>query len=80
MENVMAVRRTEMVFSMKLTPEGQDGQNEESNPCNSRCSLTQRLNVIFVKTSFDILDHKTCLADLRVAHHPNFDHHAATSE
>lgn len=37
---------------------------------------TQRLDVILVKTPFHILHHQTCFADLRVAHHPNFNDHA----
>ena len=38
---------------------------------------TQRLDVVLIKTSFDVLDHETRLANLRVAHHPHLDHHAA---
>jgi hypothetical protein len=56
-ENVMVVRRTEMVFSMKLTP----GRSGDSFSVGPRYSLgiqrTQRLDIILIKTTLDILDH-----------------------
>lgn len=73
----MVVRRTEIVFSMKLTPE-----KGRISSCARRSSeggkwsqlRTQRLNIVLVETALDILDHQTCLADLGVAHHPDLDH------
>lgn len=37
---------------------------------------TQRLNIILIETALHIFDHKTGLAYLRVANHPNLNHHA----
>lgn len=39
---------------------------------------TQRLDIILVKATLDILDHQTCLPDLRVPNHPDLDHHTNT--
>jgi hypothetical protein len=52
-----------MVFSMKLTP----------NVNNDEAESTERLNVILVKSAFDVFDHETCLSDGRVSHHSYFD-------
>lgn len=37
---------------------------------------TQRLNIILIEASLHVFDHKTGLAYLRVANHPNLNHHA----
>ena len=37
--------------------------------------ITQRLDIILVKATLDILHHKTCFADLWITNHPHFDHH-----
>lgn len=41
---------------------------------------TQRLDIILVKTTFDVFHHETCLSYLRVSNHADFDHHAAKSK
>ena len=72
-EKVMVVRRTVIVFSIKLTPSG----GVKTDPINNRMvHLTERLDVVLVEAAFDIFHHKTRFTDLRVAHHPNFDDNA----
>lgn len=34
---------------------------------------TQRLNIIFIETAFDIFHHQACLSNLRISNHPDFD-------
>jgi hypothetical protein len=74
MENVIVVLRTEMVFSIKLTP----GQRDQATRKRGRQReiLTQRLNVILIKTSLHILDHETRFANLRVPDHSDLYHDA----
>jgi hypothetical protein len=52
-----------MVFSMKLTP----------NVNNDKAENTERLNVILIKSTFNVFDHETCLSDGGVSHHSYFD-------
>lgn len=73
MENVIVVRRTVIVFSMKLTPDEGWLRNERLD----RTEIpTQRLDIIFVETALHVLDHETRLAYLRIPDHPDFDDHA----
>lgn len=73
MENVIVVRRTEIVFSIKLTP-GKKTLNTLC--CGTVEKRTERLNIVLVETALDILDHQTCLSYLRVTDHPDLDNHA----
>lgn len=41
---------------------------------------TQRLDVIFVETPLDVLDHQARLPYLRISHHPDLDDDAADDE
>lgn len=68
----MVVLRTEIVFSMKLTPKGCSTKN------NSYTALTQRLDIVLIETALDILDHQTRFPNLRVTDHSDLDHDAAT--
>lgn len=72
MEKVMVVRRTVIVFSMKLTPEGSRLSDERRRLTKVR---TQRLDIIFIETALHILDHETRLAYLRVSNHSDFYDH-----
>ena len=72
MENVIVVRRTEIVFSMKLTP---GGQMPQINTRDTRTwkRRTQRLDVILIETPLNVFDHQARLSYLRVPNHPYFD-------
>jgi hypothetical protein len=72
-EKVISVLRIEMVFSMKLTPERCQWKREGS----VSVLYTKCLNVVFVPTPLDILDHETRLAYLSIPHHADFDDHTA---
>jgi len=72
MEKVIVVRRTEIVFSIKLTPGGQMSQINTSNRRTWK-RRTQRLDIILIKTPFDVFDHQARLSDLRVPYHAYFD-------
>ena len=61
MENVIVVRRTVIVFSMKLTPV-EIWLSDEG--CYGIGVPTQRLDIIFIETALHVLDHQTCLANL----------------
>lgn len=71
----MVVRRTDMVFSMKLTPE--TGMSWRARHSQASGLRTQRLNIILIEAAFDVLDHQTCLANLGIAHHPDLYDDAA---
>jgi hypothetical protein len=60
-EKVMVVRRTEIVFSIKLTPTRSQDRGRKHISFKTR---TQRLDIVFVKASLDIFDHETRLAYL----------------
>lgn len=72
-ENVIVVRRTEIVFSMKLTP---GGWSELVAGGTGKEICTQRLNIVLVETALDVLDHQACLSYLRVANHADLDDNA----
>lgn len=73
MENVIVVRRTVIVFSMKLTPVQVWLSDERWRGIGER---TQRLDIVFIETALDILDHEARLAYLRIPDHSDFDNHA----
>ncbi len=56
MENVIVVRRTEIVFSIKLTPSGQMPLISMRDTRTHK-RRTQRLYIILIKTSLNVFDH-----------------------
>lgn len=70
-ENVMVVLRTEIVFSMKLTPYNKKQANlDDERVVEMHNSVrTQRLYIIFVKAALDVFDHQARLSDLGVSYH-----------
>lgn len=91
-ENVMVVLRTDIVFSMKLTPaspcnsviciEGECGPTGARQPgvgVRACVVRTQRLDIILVEAALDVLDHETGLSDLRIPNHSHLDDDAVVS-
>lgn len=60
----MVVLRTEIVFSMKLTPDQLFLRVSTHDQRQRRDERTQRLNVVLVEASFNVLDHQTRLSYL----------------
>lgn len=73
MEKVISVFRIEMVFSMKLTPVSSAIDVRETHAV----FRTQCLNVVLIPATFHVFDHQTGFPNLRIAHHADFDDHAA---
>jgi hypothetical protein len=75
-ENVMVVLLTDMVFSMKFTPDGKYERGMQVFMMVWALRRTQSLDIILVKASLYIFHHETGFADLWIANHSNFDDHA----